>query len=248
MLILGLDFETTGFLPECRITEVGAALWDWELGFPVDLFNSLVWDDDYPNPIDPEVVKINGITADLCRKYGSPSRYCYAMLNDMLLKCDYVMAYNGTSFDQPLLALEEGRQLLNGMDPTPVRPWIDSQDDVPFPDEMKTRRLKHLAAEHGFLNPFAHRAVFDVLTMLKIASQYKLADILALQAQPMVQLEAHTSFQTKDLAKNVGYLWYPTRKLWLKTLKSGKVEHEMQVAKDIGFRCTLRTGPLVERE
>lgn len=237
MLILGLDFETTGFdSVNDRIIEVGAVLWEWESHKPVDMFCSLVFDAHYPDPMDPEITEVTGITMDDLHRFGVTTAYAYAMVMDMMEKTNFCMAHNGVAFDRPFWHSECARQ-----GDTPAdKVWIDTQNDVPYSDRIKTRKLSHLAAEHGFLNPFQHRAVFDVLTMLTIASKYPIETIIDLAKQPLVQLQAHTSFQNKDLAKDVGYRWFPKKKWWLKTIKQGQVEKELALAAEIGFKCTLR--------
>ena len=62
MILLGLDFETTGLnFDTDRITEIGAVLWDTKEGKPIALHNHLVKHDDAP-PITEEVEQLTGIT------------------------------------------------------------------------------------------------------------------------------------------------------------------------------------------
>jgi len=77
--------------------------------------------------------------------------------------------------------------------------------DVPSPPQITTRKLAHLAAEHGFLNPFAHRAVFDVLTMLKILSCYPIENVIISSNQPLMKLVALVAFDGRYKAKARGF-------------------------------------------
>jgi hypothetical protein len=47
-----------------------------------------------------------------------------------------------------------------------------------------------LALDAGFINPFPHRAIFDVLTMLKVMSRYPMADIINYQKMPYITVRA----------------------------------------------------------
>ncbi len=99
-------------------------------------------------------------------------------------------------------------------------PVIDTMIDLPFDEKIHgSKKLTHLAATHGFLNPFPHRAVFDVLTMLKMASYYDLKTILARNASPTVTVVARVSFDDKDKAKALGFHWEATSKTWEKRYK-----------------------------
>jgi DNA polymerase-3 subunit epsilon len=95
---------------------------------------------------------------------------------------------------------------------------------------MTTRKLVHLAAEHGFINPFAHRAMFDVLTMLMIFQRYDPAAALALAKEPVVTLKACVSYDDREKAKSRGYRWKDRQ--WLKAVRASEVEPER---KDCGF-------------
>ena len=52
-------------------------------------------------------------------------------------------------------------------------------------EKIKTRSLPYLAADHGFLNPFPHRALFDVMTMIQIAGMYDINEILKYADSPI---------------------------------------------------------------
>ena len=135
-------------------------------------------------------------------------------------------------FDKPILDNEFKRI---GTQP-PTQTWIDTRVDVPYPDNIKTRKLTYLAAEHGFANPFQHRALFDVLTMLKIMGLYNMEDILFFAKQETVRVIAHVSFQQKQLAKDRGYHWDGEAKIWFLDMKKSK---SLKEENEAGFPVTI---------
>jgi DNA polymerase-3 subunit epsilon len=116
---------------------------------------------------------------------------------------------------------------------------LDSLTDIRYPAYIKTRNLTHLAAEHGFVAPFKHRAVFDCLTMLRIASNYDINEIIARSKMPMVYVQACVSFDEKELAKARGYYWAAKPKIWYKALKEADATVEI---KECGFRTAVLSG------
>lgn len=221
MLLCGVDFETNGLdLSNSLITEVGAVIWDTEHSAPVAILNKLVRHAEFVLP--PEIIKLTGITYELIQDYGEPPEKVFEELHSFIKSCNYVVAHNGALFDKPMLEAEmkrQGKELVK-------KPWIDTTTDVPFPEEMQTRKLVYLAAEHGFVNPFAHRALFDVLTMLKVLEKYKLADVCRLASEPTITIKAVVSYEDRDKAKARGFRWDGQNKQWIKSLKQSQLEKE----------------------
>ena len=228
MRILGLDFESTGIDPaKDRITECGAVLWDWEKKIPLQLYSEFV---NPEMPIPEEVTDITGITDSMVEEFGLPEREVMTDIECMLSTADYVMAHFGNQFDK--LFFDQAYER-HGWDKNGAF-WLDSSIDVVFPKRITTRNLKHLAAEHGFLAFPSHRAVFDVLTMLNIASAYDLSAIIARAQEPTLFVQALVSFEEKDLAKERGYRWCAPKKIWWRSWKSSDLEADK-------FECPFRT-------
>ena len=216
MLFLGVDFETTGLSMENdRITEVGAVLWDTDRKAPLKVLSQYVYDKDYPE-LTPEITQLTGITQGDLLKYGRLPGQVLPELISLMDEADFVVAHNGTNFDRPML--EAHMQRLGIMYKDDVA-WIDSSTDVNYPKSISVRKLSYLATEHGFLNPFPHRALFDVMTMLKIISCYDTNEIVNLSKSPNITIRAHVSYDDRALASGRGYRWNPENKMWLKTVK-----------------------------
>lgn len=222
MIVLGVDFETTGLdAAKDRVIEIGAVLWDAEKGRPLMIMSELCHDDAIQNPLPQEIEQITGITYDLISRYGSASILAFQSLGFLISKSDAILAHNAP-FDRGFYEAETKHHGLPLID----RPWIDTTTDIKYPPQMVTRKLAHLAAEHGFINPFSHRAIFDVLTMLRIFQGYDHAQVLEYAKQPIVTLQALVSFDEREKAKARGYRWKAETKQWIRSLRQSEVAAE----------------------
>lgn len=243
MRLLGLDFETTGLdTSTARITEMGVALWDVPTKRPLMTAGVFLHDESYP-PQSDEIIRLTGITDEMLREFGSAPAENFRWLKGFCEKHQvrYIVAHNGENFDRPLLMSELAR---SGIEPGCLSsiPWIDSRTDIPFPTEPDSRKLNHLALDAGFINPFAHRAVFDVLTMLRILSNYDINAVVEYQRIPFVTCRANVAYADRDKAKAQRYSWekigektYP--KYWVKRVKLNMLADEIAKCKQAGFDC-----------
>jgi len=205
MLLLGLDLETGGAFnapPEANfITEVGLVLWDTEFAQPVDLMSLLLKPE---HPVTPESVEYTGISDTLLARHGRPSdiRTLQPIAN-LMHKADYIVAHNGREFDRPLIEAAFSHFGLK----MPTTPWLDTQFDIDYPRPCVSRNLVYLAGFHGMVNPFQHRAVTDVLTMLTILSRYDLAQVIANSQRKWLVVQANVSYEEREKAKEKGFRW-----------------------------------------
>lgn len=229
MKILSLDLETTFLNPintsQIRIKEIGAVLYDWNLKRPLKMISEFIYEEDHP-PSPQELVDLTGITDDMCKEYGISLSSGLHLLSTLMSRADFVLAHNGNSFDKPVLEAEYGR--CGYM--MPQLHWIDSKTDVPYPSHVKTRKLVHLCAEMGFVNPFAHRALFDALSTLNVVKNFDMEEVIAISKEPTVRLVAEVSFAEKDKAKVLGYYWDGENKQWFKEVKERYVATEKNLA------------------
>ncbi len=213
MYVLGLDFETTGVNPKSdHIIEVGAVVWDVEKKKPKAILSELV---AVEGSIPEQIVKITGIEDDDIKNWGENIHDVLLRLKKLSHSCDYVVAHNGLQFDQQFHTRYSDQNPMWVID----KPWIDTMTDLPYPHHVVTRKLNFLAAEHGFLNPFSHRAVFDVLTMMRVFSTYPFEAILQNIESPLVKIKAKVSFEEKSKAKDLGFRWDPQNRYWYMELR-----------------------------
>lgn len=243
-----MDFETTGFdTANDRITEIGVCLWEWETKRPLTTYGIYLWDAGIKEKAgNPEVAgmmeKVCGITPAMLEEFGTDPAANLKWLDSYCErhKIDFIVAHNGENYDKPLLMAELAR---HGIEAKCLRsiPWIDTRTDLPFASEPDSRKLKHLALDAGFINPFAHRAVFDVLTMMRVLSHYDLSAVLEYQKIPFVTARALVGFEDRQKAKDMRYSWeklgektYP--KCWVKRIKENQLEAEIAACNAKGFK------------
>lgn len=229
MKFLFLDFETTWTQPvdatKCNIIEIGAVLYCPYSRVPEVLNNTLVYHEAY-GKIPPELENLTGISQELLEREGMDPKLALIELNKLIKKSTHVVAHNGTKFDKIVYEKECERHGLEVID----RVWIDTKLDIPYPDTIKTRKLTYLAAEHGFLNPFTHRALFDCLTMLKVFEKYQYDKVIQNAKSPIYRVIAQVSYDDRHLAKERGYYWDGEKKVWYKELKESFVKKEKEEA------------------
>jgi len=241
MLLCGLDFETTGLCSEeNRVTEIGAVLWCTEKRSPMEIYSVLVNHSDIKEVSD-EITRITGIDFNMLQEFGINEKQAFLGLDELASKAEYFVAHNAP-FDKAFYDAEKARHkefIGKNID------WIDTYVDVPYHESIGTRKLTYLATEHNFLNPFAHRAVFDVLTMMKVISNYDIEEIVKLSKEPNVSVRAvvmkpwHDEGKQTGVAKELGYKWEGKRKLWLKQVKSSQVPKELQKAEEAGIQAAI---------
>lgn len=234
MLILGLDFETTGKdTSKDEIIEVGAVLWDTYRNLPIYLMSEYIWYESIwatATSTKDQIENITKISYSDLEKYGQHPKVVLQKLANIMNtpELEAIVAHNGNDFDKPILMKNAERWSIE----IPSKPWIDTMVDIPYASNIQTRKLTHLAAEHGFVNPFAHRAIFDVLTMFRILQNYDVDWIYKLSLEPSITLVANTVPPWKDdgksneEAKSKGYRFHSETKTWIKNVKESQLQAE----------------------
>ncbi len=243
MRVLGIDTETTGLdIAKDRILEIGAVIYDTDEKIPLAMVSRTI----LPSNVEftPGYVSPTGLKAEYIQEFGSSLVNAIGEIVRLVQqhKPEAIVGHNIVGYDMPLLRHELEREQIN-VDLFSELPIIDTRHDLPFKKEPSSRRQEHLAAEHGFLNPFPHRALFDVMTCLRLLSCYDFADVFAMSKIPFVTVRANVSYDDKQKAKDQRFSWeeangvkYP--KWWVKAVRENAVDREIEQAKEKGFVVT----------
>jgi DNA polymerase III epsilon subunit-like protein len=236
MILLGIDTESTGLdVKEDRIIEVGAVIYDTFEMVPLDVYSQFI----IPSiPLEDGWVSPTGIPKEWLYKYGVSLPEAFGKIQCMMANAspDAVVAHNGEAFDKPLIFNELARHKIMGH-ALETAHWLDSRHDIPFTEDVTSRRLRHLAADHGIMNPFEHRALFDVLTMLKILDKYAIEEVYEQSKQPWITIRALTDYDNRQKAKDLRYNW--DGKIWTKKIKQKDLDNELKQAMTKGFKITV---------
>ena len=235
MLILGIDleginenlFEKGVNTRVDRVIEIGAVLWETRLDCPIKFYSELI-DERDRLPLSEEVIDLTGIDEQLLKDYALRSDEIGRALERLALiikKADFLMAHNGTKYDKPMLEAMFDRYNVQ----MPSKTWIDTQIDIEYPKKITHKSMAALEHAHGFINPFPHRAVTDVLSMLKIASHYDYTRMAKLAQSPKVKIVAELRAPNwkdrsqvekfnaiKNKVARARFQWDPNDKKWFK--------------------------------
>ena len=242
MLLLGLDFETTGLDPAVHsICEVGAQLWDTDYHRAIQSMGYLVQVGPEAQ-YETEAVAATGLTAELLAKYGKDSLRSLKQLLNMYDDADYVVAHNGNTCDRPFLrAWMSAHNMLETFPEEKF--WIDTLTDIEYPNKRWSKQLTALAAYHNFLNPFPHQAIGDVMTTLHILDHYPIEGVIAYAKTPWVGAKVTLPFEKNQWAKDNNYFWYKNKendriKFWMKKVKEDRFAEEQALVQAAGFILT----------
>lgn len=220
MRVLGIDVETTGLeAGEDHIIEIGAVLWDTEAAKPLSMVSETIISN---KELSEEIQGITGITPEQVKPpIAKPIGNVLYEVECMAHQAERYVAHNA-EFDRQFLEYAAHHFEF----PWVELPWIDTITDVPYPDKITTRKLTFLAAEHGFLILDAHRALFDVMAMLRVTSHYDWDKILWLADSPTIKVIGKQKFEDNHLVKAKGFRWDGEAKRWGKEVKKVLFDEE----------------------
>lgn len=227
MIILSLDFETTGLSPDAdRVIEVGAILYSTAQKKCLESSGYLVQSDV---SVSARITELTGITQAAVDKFGYDSTNALEPLLDMVDQADAFIGQNVIRFDKRFLEAWAKRASRT----VPNKLWIDTRTDLPG---VESKHLGYMAADHGFLNLFPHSALSDCQTVLKLASFYDIDEVVKRAQSPTIILVSHQKFEDNELAKARKFRWNPDYKIWWLTAKQLDVD---QIAKEAPFDVSI---------
>ncbi len=237
MRILALDLETTGLMDNehARVTEVAYAVWDTEFKRIARSKSYLVNCCEDGAEVPLEITELTGITSAILKEHGYTPAFMVEDLMKKIQNCEVVMA-RFAEFDKFFV---EKEFKLQG-ETVPERTWLCTMKDVEYPASVTGKHQGHVAADHGFVNPFPHWGIGDVLTMLRIheLGGYGWDEPVKMAQSPMKRLVAKVSFDDRNKAKKEGFQWEPDKKQWFKDMRELKLKRDNPV---YDFACSVET-------
>lgn len=204
--LLILDTETSSLDPTTgHLLEVAVAVWSIEHR---SLIRARSWLVRAPSN---EAVDINGIPEALL-SLGANRDEVMSEVYEASKVCDVVVAHNAP-FDWKWFTPE-----------IQSLAWADSCNDMEWPRPSSSRGLTALALAHGLGVASAHRALDDVMTLVRL---FERAAELGANIEAMVQralrpkalFQAMVSFEDRELAKAARFRWNEDgTKRWLRSM------------------------------
>lgn len=222
-IIIILDTETTGPDPEtCALVELAWATYHLDHGL-VDARSILV---------DPgegaEVPDVVGIDAGMARGHGWRAAVAVRKLDAVATGPIYV-AHNA-GFDARVVERHDADDVAD-------RRWVCTYRDIEWP--LGNRSLNETAISHGVGVVSAHRALDDVMTLVRLHDAVRGMghDLRAMYARamaPRVRCVARVGYDDRQQAKDAGFAWDGERREWWRAVVADEVDAFVEA---LPFRC-----------
>ena len=212
-----VDLETTGIDPESdKIIEIGiiefAVSGDCDKPAITNMYGAV---EDPGEPLTDDIKRITGLD-DYMLKGQSID---WGLVREIFERSSIVIAHN-MEFDRSFLLR---RQELLGLNPH----WACSMKHIDWAKHgFKTRALNYLAADHGFVNSFAHRALFDCATTFRLLEPYFEELVSKSYMKEYKVFATSAPFESKDKLKARSYRWDAAKRVWFKNVMEDSIEGE----------------------
>jgi DNA polymerase III subunit epsilon len=210
-----IDTETTGIDPSVdQVVEVGACLYDLEIGCAIESYASLVRAGG--NPAE----RFNGIPAAALVGAKEPVAV-WSRVSALADEVDVIVAHNA-SFDRSFVeAAVRGVEEWVPSDSLTAKPWACTRSDFLWEGggEGGGRKLVEIALAYGLGVASAHRALTDVDTMARLFTRLhergvSLPELFERATRPKRRFVAVVSYEMRHLAKEAGFGWDGDRREW----------------------------------
>lgn len=219
--IIILDTETTGTdHAKDSLLEVAIAVFDLEELALVDCVSWLMH-----AKTNPGAVAVNRIGQGLIDRHGALANGNYG---NRRLACDMVMqAWEEYESGDVLGIVAHNAEFDRGWFAPAVQglPWICSRHHIDWPRDIGTGSLEKLALAHGIGVLPGHRAIHDVLTLVRVFERVGealghggLERLIKRALRPRARYQAVVSYAARDDAKAAGFQWDGETRRWLKTI------------------------------
>lgn len=216
--IIILDTETTGTdHAKDSLIEVGLAVFDLEAIALVDCVSWLMH-----AKTNPEAFRINRIGQDILDRHGAFQEPTKKLASDMVAQ-----AWGEYDDDTMLGVVAHSAEFDRGWFAPRVQelPWICSRSHIEWPRDIGTGSLEKLALAHSVGVLPGHRAIHDVLTLVRVfeavgymVGPLGLERLIKRALRPRARYQAIVSYASRDEAKRAGFQWDGETRRWLKTI------------------------------
>jgi len=213
---LVVDLETTGIDPENdEIIEIGLIEFGVEEGRKPAITNMYSGLSQPSFDLSEEVKKITGLDDEILRGQAID----WPLVHKFFDRSALYIAHNA-NFDRSFLEKVWRGAPWSGQ-------WACSMRHVDWESHgFRTRSLNYLAADHGFVNSFAHRALFDCATTFRLIEPYFDELVARSYLKEIRILAVQAPFEQKDNLKARFYRWDPAKRVWYKDVFEDKLEEE----------------------
>jgi len=201
---LVVDLETTGLdRKNDQIIEIGIIQFGINSKHELHIIQMYSALEDPGVPLSEEITKITGLTNEAV----SGKKINWDFVNRLFQESSIAIAHNA-DFDSGFL---KNHPQFSDEDIH----WACSVKHIQWREHgFKSRALNYLAADHGFVNPFAHRALFDCATTFRLLAPYVEELIVRSYEREFMIQAVNSPFESKDDLKARGYHWDPAAKYW----------------------------------
>lgn len=216
-----LDLETTGLEHgKDKIIEIGIIKISLDDNYQIKMISSYSELEDPLEPISELIENLTGINDSLVKG----RKINWLKVQKDLKSSSFVIAHN-MPFDRSFI---EQVPLLSDT----KAHWACSQKHINWRKHgFKSQALNYLACDHGFVNPFPHRALFDCATTFKLIAPY-MEELITRSHESEYELMATGApFKYKDNLKERGYHWNPQERVWFKSVFQSDLEEERDFLK-----------------
>jgi DNA polymerase-3 subunit epsilon len=217
-----VDLETTGLDPAAdRIIEIGLLEFGVEGDGAPQLIRTYGALQDPGVPLAEDIQRITGLNDRVLAGQAID----WEVVRGFFARASIAVAHN-MDFDRKFL--ESSGELGGERFPQKIH-WGCSLRHIDWRGKrFGSLALNYLAADHGFVNPFAHRAVFDCATTFRLVAPHIKELIIRSYEREYLVKAVGSPFETKDVLRQRGYRWDAGERCWSRVVTETGLPEERQ--------------------
>jgi DNA polymerase-3 subunit epsilon len=199
-----VDVETTGLnAKQDKVIEIGLVEFQMDVNGSHSITSMYSGLEDPKEPLTPLITDLTRLTDEIV----SGQKIDWSLVRKCWDRASFVIAHNA-EFDRGFL---QSRAELREF----PKHWACSMRHIDWRSKkFGSQKLNYLAADHGFANPFAHRAMFDCATTFRLIAPH-MTELIESSYEAEYEIAAiGAPFETKDALKSAGYFWDNEKRAW----------------------------------